>query len=101
MRRLRAAAMRGATRQPTIAPRPEAIWEFPVAAGVLPRRKPVQAGIFWTAPQVPRRATEARPIATRAVIVRRLSAKISVIGLERATSCDACHLWDSGTKRRM
>src|SRR6266699_276137 len=98
MRRLRAAAMSGAARQPTIAPRPKTMPAMPLAEAVLCAIFPVQGGTFCTAPQVPRSATEAKQMARRVVMRSVGLAKSSVIGLEGATFCDSFHLGDSGTK---
>src|SRR3954471_1435708 len=98
MRRLRAAAIIGAARQPKIAPTPSTMPATPLDEAVLLAILPVQGGTFCTAPQVPRRATEAKQMA-RSVVMRSVGlAKSSVIGLDGATFCDSFHLGDSGTK---
>src|SRR3954462_130183 len=98
MRRLRAAAIIGAARQPKIAPRPSTMPATPLDEAVLLAILPVHGGTFCTAPQVPRRATEAKQMARSAVTQSAGLPKSSWIGLDLATFWDSFHLCDSGTK---
>ena len=57
-----------------------------------------QVGIFWTAPQVPSSATDAKQIARRAVRRSLGEPNNSASGREGAFFCASFHLCDSGTK---
>ena len=100
MRRFNAAAIKGASRQPTMAPTPEVICAYPLAhgPGTFLTSRSTHDGIFCTAPQVPRSATDAKQIASSAVIVNLRLPNNSVNGREGAFFCAASHLCDSGTK---